>query len=502
HTGDFSMFRIYADANNEPAEYSPSNVPFKPKKYLPISMQGSDDGDFAMVYGFPGRTEHFLSSSEVEFVTEELNPMRISMRDASLEVINEAMLSSDKLRIQYAAKQSGVSNAWKKWRGQSRGLRMFNAVDKKKAFEEEYVKRAKKAGKENYVEALNKLLSFHEDFKQWESARANFIELVYVGSELLRFAYDYQKLVELSNSDAADTLLQQEKEKLLGASKGHFKDYNAEVDKQILLAQLPLYKKHMPVEFQVGWAKFTSEGEMTKWVNKLYDKTIFTKEEELQKILASAGDNGVKKIEKDQAFKAMKELYSTYFGKIAPEYQVKSAEKEALMKLYVEGILDLFPEIDHWPDANSTLRLSYGKVEGSQPTDAVIYEPQTTSGGILAKYIPGDRDFDLPNELIELLEERDFGPYANKDDELVVCFTSSNHTSGGNSGSPVINGKGELIGLNFDRSWESTMSDIMFDPDICRNIAVDMRYILFIVDKYAQAGHLIDEMELVSSAKK
>ncbi len=499
HTGDFSMFRIYADANNEPAAYSEDNVPFTPKEYLPISMQGSDDGDFAMVYGFPGSTNHFATSSETQFITDVLNPVRIAMRDASLEVINEAMAASDKTRIQYAAKQSGISNAWKKWRGQSRGLRMFNAVAKKAAFEKAYMKRADETGNLKYQDALQSLLQYEEKAAEITLARNIFIEFIYRGAEIMRFAYGFDKLKEQFEAGAGDTELEVLKEQLSGRLPGFFKDYDAQVDLQVMLAQLPLVKENLLPKYQPSWMQETSVTELENWAKKLYEKTVFTSEVTLKEVLSKPGDAGLKKLFKDPVFEAMKAMYQQYFEAIAPEYEVMGEEKEGLKQAYVAGILDMFPETNPWPDANSTLRLSYGKVEGSEPKDGVIYEPQTTMAGLLAKYIPGDRDFDLPDRLLELGKAKDFGPYANANGELVVCFTSSNHTSGGNSGSPVINGKGHLIGLNFDRSWESTMSDIMFDPDICRNIAVDMRYILFIVDKYANAPHLIEEMELVSS---
>lgn len=500
HTGDFSMFRIYADANNEPAAFSESNVPFKPKKYLPISMEGSDDGDFAMVYGFPGSTDHFATSSETEFITDVLNPVRIAMRDASLEVINEAMASSDKIRIQYAAKQSGISNAWKKWRGQNRGLRMFNAVAKKSAFEKEYGIRAEEMGKIAYQEALGNLLAYEGKAAEITLARNVFIEFIYRGSELFRFAYGFNKLKDQFDAGSGDMEIDILKDQIKASLPAFFKDYNAKVDKAVMLSQIPLVKENLQVKYQPEWLK-KSDAELMEWVNKMYANSVFTSQSSLAAMLSKPGSKGLKKLFADDAFQAMKAIYQKYFETIAPEYEVMGAEKEALKQAYVAGILEMFPETNPWPDANSTLRLSYGKVEGSKPKDGVEYEPQTTMSGLLAKYRPGDRDFDLPERLVELGRDKDFGPYANEDGELVVCFTSSNHTSGGNSGSPVINGKGHLIGLNFDRSWESTMSDIMFDPNICRNIAVDMRYILFVVDKYANAGHLIEEMELVSSIK-
>ncbi|WP_223266602.1 S46 family peptidase [Luteibaculum oceani] len=500
HTGDFSLFRIYANKNNEPAAYSEDNVPFKPKKHLPISLKGSDDGEFAMVYGFPGRTEHFLSSEEVKHIVETINPARISMRDASLEVINEARESDAKIKIQYAAKQSSISNAWKKWRGQNRGLIMFNAIDKKLGFEADYRERAKQKGKTEYAAALDQLIENQKNRGDITLARANFIELVYVGAEIFKYAYGFNQIMDLYASKAADTTLFNAKQKKVNGIDAFFKDYNAQVDMDILKAQLPVYFKYMDEAYlSETLLEVKRNGNINEWVDKMYAKTLFTQPDELRKILNAGGAVGLKKLSKDPVYLAMKELYGTYFSKIAPSYQVANAAHEELMKTYVQGILELFPEIDHWPDANSTLRLSYGKVEGSQPKDGVIYDPQTTMDGLIAKYIPGDKEFDLPEKMLSLAKDKDYGQYANENGELVVCFTSSNHTSGGNSGSPVINGKGELIGLNFDRSWESTMSDIMFDPSICRNIAVDIRYVLFVVDKYANANHLIEEMDLISS---
>lgn len=503
HTGDFSLFRIYADKNNEPAEYSEDNVPFTPKKHLPISLQGSDDGEFAMVYGFPGRTEHFLSSYQVEHVINDLNPARIAMRDASLEVINKARAADAKTRIQYASKQSSIANAWKKWKGQSRGLKMFNALDKKRAFEEEFEKRAAAKGKTEYQGVLEQFKELQQKLGPVNLARANFIELAYVSSELFRYVRGYDQMLTNYQGKVGDEKIEEDKKKLLNSLDAFFKDYDAKVDRDILAAQMLLFNDLMPDEYKPEWAKpLNTQAKVDAFLDNLYSKTAFTNPEKLKLILSASGDKGLKKLLKDPAYVATMDLFTAYFSKIAPEYQALTGKEEALMKVYVAGILELFPELDHWPDANSTLRLSYGKVEGSSPNDAVIYQPQTTMDGLMAKYIPGDRDFDLPERLINLGEKKDFGQYANADGELVVCFTSSNHTSGGNSGSPVINGKGELIGLNFDRSWESTMSDIMFDPSICRNIAVDIRYVLFIVDKYAGAKHLIEEMDLIVSNNK
>lgn len=501
HTGDFSIFRIYAGADGKPAEPSADNVPFKPRHSLPVNIAGLEDGDFAMIYGFPGRTMRYLPSKAVKHVIDVQNPMRITMREASLSVIDAAMRNSDKVRIQYAAKQSRISNAYKKWIGQSRGLKWLDAVQKKVDMEEEFAERVRSKGLEStHGQLLASLNEAYESYLPHADARDLFIEFVYYGPEIIRFADRFRGLVEKREELEESGKWAAEKEKVLGGLKGFYKDYDMEVDKQVFIKHLPLVIHFMddelePSSFKTLNLKF--KGDVEAYVDDLYERSVLGSEEDLNKLLEGSSKNLAKSMLKDPIYVMKKELFDMYFGKVRAGYSEGSAAVDKEMREWTSALAELFPERNFWPDANSTLRLSYGKVEGSQPSDAVTYEPFTSLSGVIEKYIPGNYEFDLPEKLLELYEAKDYGPYG-EDGRMPVCFTSSLHTTGGNSGSPIINANGELIGLNFDRSWESTMSDILFDPEKCRNISVDIRYVLFIIDKFAGAGHLVSEMEVVT----
>ena len=503
HTGDFSMFRIYANENNEPAAYSENNKPYQAPRHLEVSLNGVKEGDFTMVFGFPGRTEQHLLSTQVAYVVERANPMRLAMREASLDIIDRAMRSSDKIRIQYAAKQSGISNAYKKWIGQNKGLIELKAIDQKIELEKSYVKLAEVKGLEaaELPGQINALALKNQDY---QLARDGFIEWYYYGPELPSFAWgfndvinNYEVLKEKGEIEGRIAALKE-------ANKAFFKDYNQEIDEKIFDVLTELYVQHIrkdlqPDVFSVLQDKF--KGEVKAYRQMAYKKSIFTKEKELDNMLNDLAQGNTKKwkkkLAKDPIFKIAESFVSGYYAKVRPTYNELNGEIEEKMHHYVKNMMILFPNKTYWSDANSTLRLTYGKAEGSTPRDGIVYKSFTTADGIIEKYIPGDADFDLPADLVALLSKEDYGIYAAEDGELHVCFTGSNHTTGGNSGSPALNSKGQLIGLNFDRTWESTMSDILFDPVRCRNIMVDIRYILFIVDKYAHAQRLIDEMSLI-----
>ena len=493
HTGDFSVFRIYADADNQPSEYSADNVPYIPRHHFPVNADGVEDGDFTMVFGFPGRTEQYLTSSAVEHVITRLNPMRIAMRDEGLAVINAARASSDALRIAYAAKQSSVANAWKKWKGQNRGLTELRALDKKRDLEA----RLKAATGSTVVEELTAL---NESFFPFLEARSLFIELAYYGPDVLNYAHGFAGLIEGTiEGEKRDALLNAR----TGEEPGFRKDYDASVDEQLLGRLIETYLTWMPE----GMAPAGLEDEVAKagggtsWAKKLFDKSTFDNPESMQKLLDSDNPKAWSKLAKDPAYVLIERLRAHYFEVVAPEYVRLRGDIERASGAYTKALREAFPRKVFPVDANSTLRLTYGKVEGSAPYDGMQYNPLSTAKGILQKYVPGDPDFDMPERLVELLRNREYGPYANSEGDLVVCFTGSNHTTGGNSGSPALDANGHLVGINFDRSWESTMSDILFDGSRCRNIMVDIRYVLWVMDVYAGAGHLVEEMTLISQVE-
>lgn len=500
HTGDFSLFRIYASSDNEPADYSEDNVPLRPKKHLKVNTDGVEEGDFTMVFGFPARTSQYITSPAVEYILETENPARIEMREASLDVIDRAMESSDKLRIQYASKQSRISNAYKKWIGQSMGLEEFNVIEKKKETEEAFRKAAmSRKGMEGYSQTIGEFEMLYKENEKYQNGRNYLIEFYYYGPEILRFAAGFRNLVENYDSLTASGEFSKEVDKLFNRADGHFKDYSQDVDLDIMKAQLPIFHKNTPdILSSETLNEQIKNGDYEAAAEAIYENTVFANPEDLEAALKSKEKKMLKKLSTDPAYRIATELLDSYRDKVAPGYRAFSNQEETLMSVYMKGLMELLPEKVNSPDANSTLRLSYGKMEGVEPRDGIAYTPYTTLSGIMAKYIPGDKEFDVPERLLELHNNADYGPYG-KDGELRVCFLGSHHTTGGNSGSPTLNARGELVGLNFDRTFESTMSDIMFSEEICRNIMVDVNYILFIVDKFAGADHLVDEMEIVNN---
>ncbi|MBX2980822.1 MAG: S46 family peptidase [Flavobacteriales bacterium] len=498
HTGDFSMFRIYAGPDNLPADPSDANVPFVPRHVLPINMDGVKEGDFAMIFGFPGSTQRYLTSYAVQHVMEVQDPMRIAMRKASLGVIDAAMRSSDRLRIQYAAKQSSISNAYKKWIGELRGLKELNALEEKRAYERMYLEKAAAQGNAEYPLALRRLGESYVDYRDLANARDLFVEMVYYGPEVLRFAEGFSELIDHADQLRAIGKLELALEDARSGKEEFWKDYDMEVDKRVFKALLPIYRANIGAGLAPDVLKEIDtrfKGNADAWVDDLYARSVFVSKEKLAKALQKFGPKTETMLKADPLYRVTRSFHDTFLSKVRPAHAELSDRIEGDMRIYVKGMMELFPERTYWPDANSTLRLSYGAVEGSDPRDGVTYIAFSTLDGVMEKYVPGDHEFDLPQRLMDLHAAKDYGPYG-VNGSMPVCFTSSLHTTGGNSGSPVLNGRGELIGLNFDRTWESTMSDIRFDPLKCRNISVDVRYILFVVDRFAGAKHLVDEMTI------
>ncbi|MCB9222995.1 MAG: S46 family peptidase [Crocinitomicaceae bacterium] len=494
HTGDFSVFRIYAGADNVSAEYNADNQPFKPVHSFPISLKPKQKGDFTMVYGFPGHTDQHYISGKLKFYMEVERPARIKMRQSSLDIIKPAMAADDLTRIQYASKQASIANAWKKWIGQLGGLQELDAVNVKKRWEEEYMAKAGEHSewKAKYYNVINDLNDLQAKYGKYEFARAMFIEYFYVGPEFIQHAFNYYILANKYDQLEADGKLSEELEKLKKQSESFHKNYNKEVDRKIYVALSDLYANYvdaelLPLGFKDTWAEQEAA---------IFDKSIIMDPEAAKTMLSGFSKKSLKKLQNDPALKLATSLYSTYLNKVNGSYQKFVVEEDKLMQRYVEGILVMFPEKKNWADANSTLRIAFGKIEGSAPYDGMMYTHYTTIDGIIQKHATGNPDFELTDRFFELYEKGDWGGY-DQDGDLWTCFTASNHTTGGNSGSPVIDAEGNLIGINFDRSWESTMSDFMFDESRCRNIVVDIRYVLWVIDKYGEAPHLVKEMNLV-----
>ncbi|QXP77430.1 MULTISPECIES: S46 family peptidase [Winogradskyella] len=480
HTGDFSMFRIYADANNRPAKYSKDNQPYKPKHFLPISLDGVEEGDFTMVFGFPGTTSEYLPAVAIEHITEEFNPTNIAIREAALKVIDQKMKTSDDVRIKYASKQARIANAWKKWIGENLGIKKTNAVEKRREFEATFTKALKEKGLEDkYGHILPEFDKLYKDFAPIDIKRRNFIEVFFTTNELMQMTFRAYQIEQALIENPA--ILENAKASLTGTLKGIHKNYDVDVDKGVYLNVMPLYSKDVDAT--------------------IYDKTAFTHLDSALKLLEGDADTVIKNLNNDAAFAYAKPMITEFFDSINKDYEAKNAPITALQTEYMTALMEALPNERYFPDANSTLRVTYGQVRGYSPRDAVYYNPVSYLEGVIEKYIPGDYEFDVPQKLIELYEAKDYGQYVDSNGKVPVCFLGTNHTTGGNSGSPAIDAEGNLVGLNFDRVWEGTMSDMNYDPEICRNIMVDLRYVLFIVDKYAGAQHLIDEMTLVHPKK-
>lgn len=496
HTGDFSVFRVYADQKNEPSEYSETNRPYQPLHFLPVSAKDRVPGEFTMVYGFPGTTEQHLTSGNLKWYMEKERPARITMREKSLSVIDAGMRSSDLLRIKYASKQARIANGWKKWIGQLGGLKTVDAIQIKLDREKKYNEMAatKPEWKEKYGRIIDDMNALVEQYKDAEFGYSMAIEYLYIGPELFarartvnQFMTDYPAFVESGELEA-------EIEKQRKSAKAFFKDYDETIDKRIFELLTEEYVKQIGEGALPSMLKNNSASELA---HMIYAKSILTNEARFMAFLDKLKEKSFKKLsKKDPGFMLWKEANDNFMNTIVPDARVYQATMNRYLKTYVEGKMEMFPNDKHWPDANSTLRITYGKLEGSAPHDGMMYTEHTTLEGIITKNNTGNPDYELLPRMIELAEKKEYGGY-DQDGELWVCFTGSNHTTGGNSGSPVIDAEGNLMGLNFDRSWESTMSDFMFDASRCRNITVDIRYVMWVMDVYAGAGHLVEEMTVV-----
>lgn len=497
HTGDFSVFRVYADANNKPAEYATTNKPYEPLHFLPVSLKDRKVGDFTMIYGFPGKTEQHLSSAHIEYIMNKERPARIAMRDQALNVIDAAMKSSDLIRIQYSSKQASIANAWKKWIGQVDGLRALDAVRVKQDYEKMFNEKVatQKDWKLKYGNLISDMNHLIEKYKNVDFAYAMAEEYLFSsGPEMFELARAMEDLFEKLEKANSETEREEIIEKQKKNAEAFFKDYNSEVDKKIFIL---LTKEYMKQLGDTNIPSVMKSESVESLAEEIYTKSVLTDKERFLSFLNKLNTKTIKKYStKDKGASFWNETYKYFVDKVVPDVRVFKREMETLLKYYVEAKKTMFPDAKHWPDANSTLRITYGKIEGSAPHDGMMYTEHTTLNGIIAKNLTGNPDFELLPRMMELAENKEYGTYA-QDGELWVCFTGSNHTTGGNSGSPVLDGEGNLIGLNFDRTWESTMSDYMFDPSRCRNITVDIRYVLWVIDVYSGAGYLIEEIQKI-----
>ncbi|MBR3711127.1 MAG: S46 family peptidase [Bacteroidales bacterium] len=493
HTGDFSVFRVYAGKDGHPADYSADNVPYKPAKHLEISLKGADEGDFAFVFGYPARTSEYLPAIAVNQEANVIDPIAVDLRGKILDIYNTYQEKDKKVRIQYASKHAGLGNGWKKWMGVTEGINHFHGVEKKQAYEKDFMEWCN-ASRQRYP-YIGLLNAFEKKYKELEPYRVAYTYLSNAGLniELIDFAGSFGRLSrvtkETPQEDIDDMVAS-----LKNATKAFFKDYHQPIDEEVAKSMLTEYLKQ-PADFRPGFLNEIKD--VNSYVTELFSKSMFVNEEKVNEFLDGFKASKVKKLQKDPAMKAYQSLIEFYRNDVNPKMAPINKAIDSLQRIYMKGQMVMEPERRFSPDANFTLRVTYGKVEGFKPQDGKTFRHFTTLEGIMEKENPDIYDYVVEPKLKELYNNKDYGRYADKDGTMHVAFTASVHTTGGNSGSPILNADGRLLGLNFDRCWEGTMSDLVYDPDICRNISVDIRYVLFIIDKFAGAKNLIAEMDIV-----
>jgi len=496
HTGDFSLFRVYADANNRPAAYSKDNKPYTPNHYLPISLDGVEENDFTLVFGFPGRTNEYLPAVGVNQIVNVLNPAKIEIRENALKIVDSYMRKDDAIKIKYASKFASIANYWKKWIGESQGINQTNAIAKKQELEKEFSKIVEAKDLVGYKTLLSDFEKLYKEIESVSLARDYWIEIAYRNVELLGITFNAYQLEQVFLRGGA-AAFENQRDAILNNLEGKFKNYSAEVDKPVFEKLVKLYADKSPKEFlpsNMLGADFTAIA------NEIYATSKLTSLESATELLTGSAEDVIKRLNEDKAYQFGKELHTVFYTKIEPKFQQLNLEIEAVQKQYMKALMDVFPNERFYPDANSTLRVNYGLVQGYEPKDGVYYTTQTFLKGVMEKYVPGDYEFDVPQKLQDLYNTKDYGQYG-ENGKMPVNILSTNHMTGGNSGSPVVDADGNLIGLAFDTTWEGTMSDLYFDADIVRSIMVDIRYVLFIIDKYAGAKNLIEEMTIVHPKK-
>jgi hypothetical protein len=503
HTGDFSLFRIYSDKDGKPAQYSKDNIPLKPKHYLPVSIAGVQKGDFSMIMGYPGSTERYMTSFGVKMALDIHNQTVVDIRDVKLKIMMNDMQADNGVRIKYASKHARTSNYWKYYIGQTKGLKRLNVYDKKVALESEFSNwvNADPARKEKYGNALSDIAEAYKQLTAYELISVYQSEAIRQGSEILNFAASFSALKkELEEKEISKEKVDKIVAQLKERSAAYFKDYNAPTDQKMLAAMLEMYNKNVPEGQKPEYIKSLSKkykGNFGVFAEKVFTTSNFASQQKVNELL---NNPSAKAIDSDLAYQTAKAMNNYFTDNIRPKLMEAYDLLDRGSRSFIAGLREMNPDKKFYPDANSTMRLTYGQVLDYYPADAVHFNYYTTLSGVMEKEDPANWEFTVPEKLKELYRNKDYGRYG-EGNELKVCFLTNHDITGGNSGSPVLNAKGELIGLAFDGNWEAMSGDIAYEPELQRTINVDIRYVLFIIDKFAGATHLIDEMTIVSNRK-
>lgn len=496
HTGDFSIFRVYSGPDGKPASYSEDNIPLKAKNWLRVSLQERNTGDFTMTFGYPGRTQRYYTSYEVNELMTITNPNRVKIRGIKQDIWKNDMLEDRKINIQYASKYSSSSNYWKYSIGMNTQLERLDVIAEKQSIEEQFNSwiGSDEAKREKYGQAVDLIKRAVEGRAEYLNAQQYLSECIQ-GFELLGFNSFGSLLLTVLKSDD-EKYVAQTISRTLGTLGEIYKDYSPSTDRKSAKAMLRLYRDDVPEKFHPDfYAKIVDrkyKGDIDKFIDDIFDKSLFANEDKLRTFL---GKPSVKTLENDPVAEIAASI-NKMIDFVSSEISRFDEDINKGRRLWIAALMEMSPEKTFYPDANSTMRLSYGSVQDYDPRDAVTYKHYTTIEGVLEKYKPGDYEFDLPERFIDLAQRKEFGRYASSEGYMPVCFLTTNDITGGNSGSPVLNGKGELIGLAFDGNWEAMSGDVAYEPTVQRTIAVDIRYVLWIIDIYSGAGHLIDEMTI------